>query len=106
MLTVFISKNRFGTEPPPYSFSTTLHLPVVTSDTAELIRYARAALKRLWLPNTQYKKTGVVFDGLETDGQQQLSLFEPRPRPNSGRDLWLSWISSMSGMVAEPWDLP
>ncbi|WP_375433859.1 Y-family DNA polymerase [uncultured Hymenobacter sp.] len=77
MLTVFISKNRFGTEPPPYTFSTTLNLPVATSDTAELIRYARTALKRLWLPNTQFKKAGVVFDGLEVAGQQQLSLFEP-----------------------------
>jgi DNA polymerase V len=77
MLTVFISKNRFGSEPPPYTFSTTLHLPVATSDTAELIRYARTALKRLWVPHTQYKKAGVVFDGLETDGQQQLILFEP-----------------------------
>ena len=77
MLTVFISKNRFGTEPPPYTFSTTLHLPVATSDTTELIRYARMALKRLWLPNTPFKKAGVVFDGLEVAGQQQLSLFEP-----------------------------
>jgi DNA polymerase V len=77
MLTVFINKDRFGPSPPPYSFSTTLHLPVATSDTAELIRYARTALKLLWRPYTQYKKAGVVFDGLETDEQQQLSLFEP-----------------------------
>ncbi|UOQ53027.1 Y-family DNA polymerase [Hymenobacter cellulosivorans] len=76
MLTVFISKNRFGTEPPPYTYSSTLHLPVLTSDTAELIRYARTLLKRLWLPGTHYKKAGVVFDGLEAAGQQQLSLFE------------------------------
>ncbi|WP_133272475.1 Y-family DNA polymerase [Hymenobacter radiodurans] len=76
LLTVFISKNRYGTEPPPYTASATLTLPVATSDTAELIRYARAALKRLWQSNTTYKKAGVVFAGLEAAGQQQLSLFE------------------------------
>jgi DNA polymerase V len=32
-------------------------------------------LKRLWQPNTMYKKAGVVLDGLETASQQQLSLF-------------------------------
>jgi DNA polymerase V len=77
VLTVFISKNRFGTEPPPYTVSATLKLPVATSDTAELIRYARTMLRRLWRPGTSYKKAGVVFDGLEAAGQQQLSLFEP-----------------------------
>ncbi|UPL48523.1 Y-family DNA polymerase [Hymenobacter sublimis] len=77
VLTVFLNKNRFGTEPPPHSFSATLHLPVATSDTAELLRYARTVLKRIWKPNTQYKKAGVIFDGLESAGQQQLSLFEP-----------------------------
>ncbi|MGY2132358.1 Y-family DNA polymerase [Hymenobacter sp. HD11105] len=76
VVTVFISKNRFGGEPPPYTSSATLTLPVATSDTAELIRYARAVLKRLWQPQTAYKKAGVVFDGLEAAGQQQLSLFE------------------------------
>ncbi|SMC00639.1 DNA-directed DNA polymerase [Hymenobacter roseosalivarius DSM 11622] len=77
LLTVFISKNRFGVEPPPYTASVTLSLPVATSDTAELIRYARAGLRQIWRPDTAYKKAGVVFDGLEAAGQQQLSLFEP-----------------------------
>ncbi|TGE26580.1 Y-family DNA polymerase [Hymenobacter metallicola] len=76
MLTVFLGKSRFGPEPPPYTSSVTLNLPVATSDTAELIRYAQTALKKLWRPNSHYQKAGVVFDGLETAGQQQLQLFE------------------------------
>ncbi|WP_324673074.1 DUF4113 domain-containing protein [Hymenobacter sp. GOD-10R] len=79
VLTVFISKNRFGSEPPPHTFSATITLPTATSDTGELLRYARALLKRLWQPNTIYKKAGVVFDGLEQDGCQQLTLFDPKP---------------------------
>ncbi|TGE20907.1 Y-family DNA polymerase [Hymenobacter metallicola] len=77
VLTVFISKNRFGTEPPPHTRSVVLTLPTGTSDTIELLRHARAALKRIWEPGAVYRKAGVVLDGLETAGQQQLLLFEP-----------------------------
>lgn len=74
-LTVFISKNRYGTEPPPFSFSTVITLPVATDDMGELLRHVQVALKRIWQSNTVYKKAGGVLDGLEADGQQQLSLF-------------------------------
>ena len=47
-LTVFISRNRYGTEPPSYTFSTVITLPSATNGTGELLRHARAALKRLW----------------------------------------------------------
>ena len=76
-LTVFISKNRYGSEPPPYSFSTVITLPGATNDAGELLRHARAALKRLWRPGNMYKKAGVILDGLETAVQQQLSLITP-----------------------------
>lgn len=72
ILTVFLNKNRFGTEPPPYSFSTSITLSVPTADTLELVRLA---LKRLWLPGTVYKKAGVVFSGLESAVGSTLDLF-------------------------------
>jgi DNA polymerase V len=77
VLTVFISKNRFGTEPPPHTRSAVLTLPMASSDTIELLRHARAALKRIWEAGAVYRKAGVLLDGLETAGQQQLLLFEP-----------------------------
>jgi DNA polymerase V len=77
VLTVFISKSRYGTEPPPHTRSAVLTLPAATADTGELLRHARAALKRLWEPGAVYRKAGVLLDGLETAGQQQLLLFEP-----------------------------
>lgn len=76
LLTVLLSKSRFGLEAPPYSASAVLTLPVATSDTLELVRFARAALKRLWQPGQRYTKAGVILDGLEPAGQAQLSLFE------------------------------
>ncbi|QIL78322.1 Y-family DNA polymerase [Hymenobacter sp. HDW8] len=78
-MTVFLSKSRYGLEPPPYSCSTLFTLPVATSDTGELVRYARAALKKLWQPGTRYTKAGVILDGLEPAGQTQLGLFEAAP---------------------------
>ncbi|RSK45212.1 Y-family DNA polymerase [Hymenobacter rigui] len=77
VLTVLLSKNRFGPEPPPHSRTAVLTLPTATSDTGELLRHARAGLRRIWEPGTVYKKAGVLLDGLETAGQQQLLLFEP-----------------------------
>lgn len=79
VLTVFLSKSRFGLEQPPYSSSAVLTFPVATNDTLELLRYARVALKKLWQPGQRYTKAGVVLDGLEPQGQTQLSLFETRP---------------------------
>lgn len=52
-------------------------LPVATSDTTELVRFARALLGRLWQPGIVYKKAGVILDGFERGGQEQLSLFAP-----------------------------
>jgi DNA polymerase V len=78
-MTVFISKSRYGLEPPPYSCSTLLTLPVATNDTVELVRYARAALKKLWQPGMRYTKAGVILNGLEPAGQTQLTLFEAAP---------------------------
>lgn len=84
LLTVFPNKNRFGTESLPYTFSTTITLSVPTADTLELVRLARLALKRLWLPGTVYKKAGVVFSGLESAMGGTLDLFsDPRQAATS-----------------------
>ena len=79
LLTIFLSKSRYGQEPPPYSGSVVLTLPVASNDTGELVRVARAALQRLWQPGNRYTKAGVILDGLEPAGQQQLPLFEAGP---------------------------
>lgn len=77
LLTVFLGKSRYELEPPPCSCSTTLTLPVATS--VVLVRYAWAALKKLWQPGQRYTNAGVVLDGLEPAGQAQLGLFDTAP---------------------------
>ncbi|MDO7846276.1 Y-family DNA polymerase [Hymenobacter sp. M29] len=77
VLTVFLSQNRFDTTPPPHTRSAQVTLPVASNDTTELIRVARALLGRVWQPGTVYVKAGVVLDGFEKGGNEQLSLFAP-----------------------------
>ena len=77
VLTVFLNQNRFGNTPPPHSQSAQVTLPVATSDTTELVRFARVLLGRIWQPGAVYCKAGVLLDGFERGGQEQLSLFAP-----------------------------
>ena len=78
VLTVFVSKNRFGPAADAgggHSRSAVLTLPVPTSDTRELTARAAQLLDRLWEPGAVYVKAGVVMAGLEAPGGQQLGLF-------------------------------
>ena len=78
VLTVFVSKNRFGPAADAgggHSRSAVLTLPVPTSDTRELTARAAQLLTRLWEPGAVYVKAGVVMAGLEAPGGQQLGLF-------------------------------
>ena len=75
LLTVFLSKSRYSQEPPPYSCSVVLTLPVASNNTVELVRVARAALKRLWQSGNRYTKVGAILDGFEPAGQPQLQLW-------------------------------
>ncbi|MBT9395246.1 Y-family DNA polymerase [Hymenobacter sp. NST-14] len=82
ILTVYISQDRY--DPllaPPYTRSATLTLPAgPTSDTLQLLGYARRLLTTLHQPGHRYVKAGVVLDGLEPAGRgQQLDLFAPAP---------------------------
>ncbi|GAB2777900.1 DNA polymerase V [Hymenobacter luteus] len=85
VLTVFVSTNRFGNEPPPFTRSALVTLPVATDDTLELAAQARLLLRKVWRPGTLYKKAGVMLDGLERAGEQQLGLFEAPVAVNEKR---------------------
>ena len=78
VLTVFISKSRFGPDAGRaggHTRSAVLTLPVPTSDTRELTARAAQLLARIWEPGAVYTKAGVVLAGLEAPGGQQLGLF-------------------------------
>lgn len=80
ILAIFLSRSRYDQSPPPHTRSVVLSLPVATSDTLSLVRYAQQALQQLWQPGTAYTKAGVILDAMEPAGQQQLHLFAEPPK--------------------------
>jgi DNA polymerase V len=86
VLTVFISQNKFGPTPPPYTHTAQLTLPLATNNTLTLVSHAQQLLPRLWQAGLRYTKAGVLLDGFERTSQPQLGLFEPipeAPRPQA-----------------------
>ena len=81
LLTVFVETSRYGSTPPPYSYSAQLTLPTATDDTLVLAGWVRRGLERLWRPGMRYVKAGIVLDGLERAGaNQQAALFADTAR--------------------------
>lgn len=73
-LMVFIHTNNFREDLPQYWKNTVIHLPVPTNDTQEIVHYALAGLKTIYLNGYQYKKAGVIITEI-TEGAQ-LGLFD------------------------------
>jgi DNA polymerase V len=85
---IFAHTSRFIDE--PQSSSMVVNLPTGTNFTPELLKYASAALQKIYVPNCPYKKAGVIMTGLHSDNERQGFLFE-QPR-DLDRELHLSQI--------------
>ena len=82
ILVVFVMTNPH-TEESRYFNMKTVRLPVATSDTAELIRYAHMALDTLYRKGYHYKKGGVIFRDLSSDSHVQTTLFDSEEKSSS-----------------------
>ena len=80
-LTIYLTTNRFSTD-PQYANSRTITLPCPTADTSVLIEQAVRGLKALFRPGYGYQKVGVVLADLTPAHVQQGNLFIT-PRRNS-----------------------
>jgi DNA polymerase V len=77
-LTIFLWTNphkRLSFDAKIY-FSETIKLPYATSDTAMLIRYALMVLTKIYQPQLNYKKGGILAHDLMPDNATQGNLFE------------------------------
>jgi DNA polymerase V len=83
VLSVYVMTDRF--KEPYYSRSTTIELPVATSDTQELISYGLRAVEALYREGLQFKKGGVMLTDLVESNQVQQNLFDARDRERSMR---------------------
>ena len=62
-------------------FSVTFDEP--TDDTAEILKAIRPKLKSIFYDGRRYKKSGMMFFGLESKINRQMELFSPPPGRNS-----------------------
>ena len=83
VLSVHVMTDRF--KEPYYSRSTTIELPVATSDTQELIGYGLRAVESLYREGLQFKKGGVMLTDLVESKHIQQNLFDTKDRERSRR---------------------
>jgi len=79
VLTVFVNTNRFKDEPQYYN-SSTMSLPVATSDTAELLGCALRLPEAIFCAGYCYKKAGVILSELVPAQVVQAKFFDDRER--------------------------
>ena len=92
-LMVFIHTNNFREDLPQYWKNTVIHLPVPTNDTLEIVHYALAGLKTIFIQGYQYKKAGVIITEI-TEGAQ-MGLFDKRDRTK--REQLMQTIDQING---------
>jgi len=74
ILHVFLMTNRFKKNEPQYYSSSTTILPVASSYTPELIRFACEQLEKIYKPGYRYKKIGVFLAEIVSQDRIQLNL--------------------------------
>lgn len=82
-LMVFIHTNNFREDLPQYWKNTIVQFPIPTSDTLEIVEYALAGLKTIFMEGYQYKKAGVIITEITTNAQ--LGLFDSVDRDKRER---------------------
>ncbi|MFM2292790.1 MAG: hypothetical protein RIS29_2603 [Bacteroidota bacterium] len=80
VLMVFLHTNPFAENQPQYSNQVVVQLPVPTSDTPGLIRYALKGLKSIFAEGYRFKKAGVIVSEITPERPMQLNLFDERDR--------------------------
>lgn len=78
---VFIHTNPFRSELAEYCRNRVITLPVPSSNTLELVRYALIALRDIFREGYYYKKAGVVVSGLVPEDEVQQNFLDTVDRP-------------------------
>jgi DNA polymerase V len=82
---VFINTNKYKKDKPQYSNYLSMHLPVATSDTSELIVYAKDLLKKIFREGYDYNKLGVMLSDIIPFRNVQGNLFDTLDRGKQGK---------------------
>lgn len=82
---VFIHTNIHKIDDPQYFRSINIELPVASSSTNELIKYALIGLDRIFEQGYAFKKTGVIVMDIVPESQVQGGMFDKVDRPKDKR---------------------
>lgn len=84
-LMVFIHTNNFREDLPQYFPNSVIKMPVPTSSTMEITRYALEALYKIFREGYQYKKAGVIITEIVNNSGIQTNLFDTIDRDKHNR---------------------
>lgn len=83
MLQVFLQTNRFQKQLPQYMPSMAVPLPFPTNDSIEVNRWAALMCQRMFKPEYEYKKAGIVLSDITPVSRLQGHLLEDEPPDSS-----------------------
>ncbi|RRO12543.1 Y-family DNA polymerase [Flavobacteriaceae bacterium 14752] len=78
MIHVFLRTNKFRQDLAQYHRSTIVKTEYPTNSSIDLVKYAVKALDKIYKPEYQYKKAGVIVMELQPENTEQLSLFSQK----------------------------
>ncbi|MFN2268679.1 MAG: Y-family DNA polymerase [Desulfonatronovibrio sp.] len=85
---VFIHTNKFNKHDPQYSCSHQARLPFPTDYPSDLIKCAWEILEKIYKPDHEYKKAGIMLSGFEHRNRTQMTFFMPsRSQRNKKRKI-------------------
>ncbi len=76
-LTVFIRTSPFNKNRKYYSNGLTIDLPIATSNSIELVKNAKKALKSIYKPGYYYQKVGIILSKLKDSNGKDVNLLTP-----------------------------
>ena len=82
VIQVFLQTNRFRKDLPQYMPSLAVPLPYPTNDSLEVNRWASYLCERMFKPEYQYKKAGIMLSEISPVTHRQGDLLEPETTSN------------------------
>ena len=82
---VYAHTSSFRTDIEQHYLNEMVALPVATANTAELVSYALAALRKAYRPGVLYKKAGVILLKIIPETAMMQDLFDPKDREKEDR---------------------
>lgn len=83
VIQVFLQTNRFRKDLPQYMPSLAVPLPYPTNDSLEVNRWASYLCERMFKPEYQYKKAGIMLSEIDPVTRRQGDLLEPETTSNA-----------------------